>query len=113
MEGSAKKFYKEFKQKHDKFMLAVDALMENRTADLLSWLKSKSLIDSLSEYHDGNINDGVVFNDVVGTAVFGINSSQNGKAQIIAWVKEHIVIHNSASRRKSRLHSVSVTIQPE
>ncbi len=88
LDGAGKKVYKEFKSKYEKFMAAADTIMEERTGDLIAWLTSKSLIDSLTEFNDRNITDGMAFDDAVGTAVFGMNSSINGRVQIEAWVKE-------------------------
>lgn len=80
--------YKEFKSKYELFLSAADKVISERTDDLIAWLKSKSFLDALIEFDGGHINDSIGFNDTIGTAVFGINSSTNGKKQIDEWVRE-------------------------
>lgn len=86
--GAGKKKYQVFKENYDKFLTAVDHLMNERTKDLVAWLESKYLIDAFTEFHGNSFEDGVVFNDQIGNAIFGINSSQSGQDKLDAWVKE-------------------------
>lgn len=86
--GGGKKKYQVFKENYDKFLTAVDHLMNDRTKDLVAWLESKYLIDAFTEFHGNSFEDGVVFNDQIGNAIFGINSSQSGQDKLDAWVKE-------------------------
>jgi hypothetical protein len=80
--------YGKFKKNYDAFLAAADKLIDDRTDDLIAWLESKWIINALTEFHQQNVDDGVVFDDQVGTAMFGMNSSVKGKAKIDAWVKE-------------------------
>lgn len=85
---SGKKQYQVFKENYDQFLTAVDHLMNERTVDLVAWLESKYLLNAFTEFHGNSVEDGIVFDDQIGCAVFGINSSQSGQAKLDAWVKE-------------------------
>lgn len=80
--------YQLFKEKHEQFMLWADRLIDDRTHDLIVWLESKSFLDALTEFHPNNIDDSVAFDDKVGTALFGMNSSVKGQKKIESWIKE-------------------------
>lgn len=80
--------YQNFKTNYDAFCASADALIDQRTDDLLAWLESKYLLNALSEYSPSNLDDGVSFEDAVGDMIFGINSSKNGVKKIEAWVAE-------------------------
>jgi hypothetical protein len=80
--------YEAFKANHNAFLKAADALVDQRTEDLIVWLESPALISALTELHPKNTNDGIVFDDQVGTALYGMNSSIKGQAKIDAWIKE-------------------------
>ncbi|WP_286159177.1 T6SS effector BTH_I2691 family protein [Janthinobacterium sp. HH01] len=86
--GPGQKQYQVFKERYDTFLTAVDKLMNERTVDLVAWLESKYLINAFTEFHGNSVEDGIVFDDQIGCAVFGINSSQSGQAKLDAWVKE-------------------------
>jgi hypothetical protein len=77
-----------FRGKHDSFLQAADSIIDARTDDLIKWLESKSLISALTEFHETSVEDGLVFEDQIGTALFGINSSVKGRAKIDEWIKE-------------------------
>jgi hypothetical protein len=79
---------KTFKTNFDNFFAKADKLIDDRTDDLIAWLESPSFINALTEFHQKNIDDGVVFDDTIGTAMLGMNSSLKGQAKIDAWVKE-------------------------
>lgn len=87
-DGGGKFAHQSFKEKNQDFAAWADKLVDDRTGDLIAWLESKALLDALTEFHPNNIRDSVAFDDKVGTAVFGMNSSVRGKAKIDAWVKE-------------------------
>ncbi len=80
--------YQTFKDNYDIFLTAADILVDERTDDLINWLESVLLINSLTEFHPNNVDDGVVFDDQIGTAIHGMNSSIKGQKKIDAWVKE-------------------------
>lgn len=86
--NSTKKLYEVFRENYDKFHAAVNKLIDDRTIDLIAWLSSSCLVDALSEFHKANFNDGVVFDDQIGCAIFGINSSESGSLKLDAWVSE-------------------------
>jgi hypothetical protein len=85
---SGKKVYQEFKDNYEKFLGAVDKLLNERTIDLVAWLESKYLLDALSEFHPEKEEDGLVFDEQIGKAMIGINSSPAGRHKIDEWVKE-------------------------
>jgi hypothetical protein len=80
--------YSTFKTNYQVFLKAADTLIDERTDDLIKWLEAQSLIDSLTEYHTKNTNDGVAFEDAVGEMIFGVSSSLKGASKINAWVQE-------------------------
>ena len=80
--------YQAFKTNYDAFLSEAGALVDARTTDLISWLKSKYLINQLTEFHASNVDDGVVFDDQVGKMIHGINSSPSGQAIITTWIEE-------------------------
>lgn len=80
--------YQNFEKKHDAFLDEAAVLIDQRTDDLIVWLKSKALFDQLIEFNQLSNDDGVIFDDQVGKMIHGINSSPNGRILIDAWVKE-------------------------
>ena len=80
--------YAKFKTNYDKFHADADKLIDTRTVELIKWLEAPLLIDTLEDYHGANIKDGVLFEDVVGDAIFGMGSTKAGAKKIEAWVKE-------------------------
>ena len=77
-----------FKKQWDSLLTKADAVIDSRTEVLVKWLEAQLLIDTLEDFHPNNITDGVLFEDVVGDAVFGIGSSKAGAAKLDAWAKE-------------------------
>ena len=77
-----------FKEAWDGLLAKADTLIDRRTEVLVGWLESSLLIDTLEDFHTHNVRDGVLFEDVVGDAIFGIGSSKSGAKKIEAWVKE-------------------------
>jgi hypothetical protein len=82
------KSYQTFKDNYDAFLSAADILVDERTDDLIKWLEAKSFINAFTEFHPKSIDDGVVFDDQVGTAIHGMNSSIKGQKKIDDWVNE-------------------------
>lgn len=80
--------YQKFKEKYEAFLSAADTLIDNRTDDLIAWLESEMLLNAFYEFHPKSVDDGVIFDDQIGTAIHGMNSSAKGLAKIDAWVKE-------------------------
>lgn len=78
--------YEQFQRQHAALSAAADRILEDRTADLIAWLESPSLIAAFTEFHTDNIHDGCAFNEQVGEAVYGMNASVKGGAQIDKWV---------------------------
>ncbi|BEV17345.1 Fis family transcriptional regulator [Herbaspirillum sp. DW155] len=83
-----KKRYTEFKKNYAAFQDDITKIANDRTGDLVSWLEAKNLIDAFTEFHGKSVSDGVVFDDQVGRAIFGMNHSNVGQDKIAAWVKE-------------------------
>jgi hypothetical protein len=80
--------YQKFREKYNAFLAEADELIDNRTDDLVAWLESEALINAFSEFHPKNNDDGVIFDDQVGIAIHGMNSSAKGLAKIDGWVAE-------------------------
>lgn len=80
--------YQNFEAKYNAFLDQAAVVIDQRTDDLIRWLKSKALLDQLIEFNQLSNDDGVVFDDQVGKMIHGINSSPNGRTLIDAWVKE-------------------------
>ena len=85
LDGAALKL---FKQHMDALDVQVSRVMDDRTAQLIKWLEAPLFFDTLEDYHQSNVADGVKFDDMVGHAVFGISSSPSGVKKIDAWVAE-------------------------
>lgn len=83
-----KNAYQNFKRQYEAFLDEADNLIDDRTDDLIKWLESESLLNGFVEFHPNTVDDGVIFDDQVGIAIHGINSSAKGLAKIDAWVKE-------------------------
>lgn len=62
--------------------------MESRVGDLIAWLDSPSLIAALSEFHTEDLVDGVVFDQQVGEAIYGMNGSVKGGEKLDEWVRQ-------------------------
>jgi hypothetical protein len=77
-----------FKEAWDSLLTKADTIIDRRTEVLVGWLEAPLLIDTLEDFHTNNVRDGILFEDVVGDAIFGIGSSKSGAAKIEAWVKE-------------------------
>ena len=77
-----------FEQNLEELETSADRLIDKRTVSLVNWLEAPLLIDTLEDYHPTNLQDGVVFEDVVGQAIFGIGSSTVGAAKLDAWIAE-------------------------
>lgn len=77
-----------FNKNYAAFNKAADSVVDGRTEDLVSWLKSKWLINALTEFNNNNVHDGVIFEDQIGTALNGIGSTYSGQGLIDEWVKE-------------------------
>ena len=80
--------YQEFRKKYDALLVGVKNIVDERTHDLIMWLESKALIDYLLEFNEESIADGVAFEDKIGIAIYGINSTIQGQDKITEWVKE-------------------------
>lgn len=80
--------YQDFRKKYDAMLDDAKNIIDERTHDLIMWLESKSLINYLSEFNEESIEDGVAFEDKIGSAINGMNSSIQGQNKITEWVKE-------------------------
>lgn len=79
---------KAFRDKWHAFTAEAAALIDNRTTELIKWLEASALITTLQDYDPGNPQDGVAFEDAIGSAIMGMGSSKAGAAKIDAWVNE-------------------------
>ena len=77
-----------FKGRWQALLTQADAIIERRTEVLVRWLGAPLFIDALEDFHPNNLADGVLFEDAVGEAIFGMGSSRAGASKIDEWVKE-------------------------
>lgn len=77
-----------FRDKWNKLLTDADSIVDRRTVVLVNWLEAKLFVDSLEDFHPTNIEDGVMFEDAIGEATFGMGSSKSGREKIDAWIKE-------------------------
>lgn len=80
--------YRKFQAQYEVFLGEADRIIDDRTDDLIAWLESGALLNALAEFHPQDVHDGVIFDDQVGIAIHGMNSSAKGLAKIDEWVKE-------------------------
>lgn len=86
--NSKKKLYEVFRANYNKFNTSLESLMDERTKDLIAWLNSSYLVDAFTEFHSENFSDGVFFDDKIGAAIFGINSSESGRKKLDEWISD-------------------------
>lgn len=85
----------QFLQNRKSLCVAADALAEDRTEDVVAWLKSSALQNALLEFHDSSVHDGMVFTQTVANLIFGIESSEAGRILIRSWVDSgRVAQHN-------------------
>ncbi|WP_156481257.1 T6SS effector BTH_I2691 family protein [Herbaspirillum rubrisubalbicans] len=101
-----KPLLEKFKKNYQAFQDEVARIAEERTEDLVLWLESKSLLDAFSEFHGKNVHDGMVFDDQVGRALFGVNHSLVGQLKIAAWVDDMQATENNLIWRAMALNQV-------
>jgi hypothetical protein len=82
------KTFDAFKAKWDELQAAADKLIDARTEQLIKWLEAPAFLTALEDFHPQNLDDGVAFDDKVGSAIMGMASSKAGRTKIDAWVKE-------------------------
>jgi len=66
----------------------IGQIVARRTQPLLKWLEAPLLIDTFNDFHGENVEDGLLFEDCVAEAIWGIGSCEAGKAKLEEWVKE-------------------------
>lgn len=76
-----------FEKNYKALLAQVKTLQDRRADDIVAWLKADLFIDTLEDYHDQNLADGVVFESVVSDAIFGLSSSETGANHIDTMVK--------------------------
>ncbi len=69
-------------------MARVDEITDARTVEVIKWLEAPLLIDTLRDFNDQNIVDGLLFEDVVSDAILAIGSSPSGRKKLDEWVAE-------------------------
>ncbi|NMV41929.1 hypothetical protein HGR00_28845 [Ralstonia insidiosa] len=79
---------KTFTTNLNKFQEKVAGIVDRRTQSLIHWLEAPLLLDTLNDYHGENVGDGLLFEQHIGEAVFGIGSCKTGAEKIAAWVKQ-------------------------
>jgi hypothetical protein len=84
-----------FKKKYAAFVSAATLLADERTEDVVTWIRSSCLQDALLEFHSSSFIDGTAFEDAVGDMILGISSSPSGLAIIKEWITEEKVSHTN------------------
>lgn len=77
-----------FKSHWQSLLGQADAIIDRRTQSLVAWLEAPLFIDTLEDFHPACDADGVLFEDTIGNAIFGMGSCKSGAAKLDAWVKE-------------------------
>jgi hypothetical protein len=77
-----------FKERWDAFLAAADTLIDARTATLVKWLQGADFLAALEDFDPAETADGVAFEDLIGHAIVGIDSSATGRAKIDEWVHQ-------------------------
>ena len=77
-----------FRKHWDKLTTQADSIIDRRTQALVNWLEAPLLIDSLEDCNQKNIEDGLIFEQAVGDAIFGMGSSKTGQKKIDAWIAQ-------------------------
>lgn len=77
-----------FRKHQQAFEKQAAALIDQRTPALINWLEAGLFIDTLNDFHGQSIDDGILFDEAVGEALFGLGSCRAGVAKIDAWVKQ-------------------------
>lgn len=80
--------FDKFKNQWETLLTRADAIVDQRTEVLIHWLEAPLLIDALEDFHSNNVQDGLLFEDAIEGAIFGMSSSKAGVSKIDAWVKE-------------------------
>ena len=77
-----------FRENQYAFNKRAGDLIDQRTPALIQWLEAKLFLDTLGDFDGHTIDDGILFDEVVGEALFGLGSCKAGTAKIDAWVNE-------------------------
>jgi hypothetical protein len=77
-----------FIKAYNGFLSTAARIIDERTEDVVEWLKSNALQDALTEFHRSVLDDGVAFESIVGTLIMGITSSPAGYTYIIQLIEE-------------------------
>lgn len=85
----------QFLKNRNGLCLAAAALADDRTEDVVAWLKSLALHDALLEFHDGSVHDGVAFTHTIANLLFGIESSPSGRNLIRSWADSGLVAEHN------------------
>lgn len=73
-----------FKENYQAIEKATPELQEQRTADITAWLGAPLWLDTLEDYDGTQFADQMAFEYAVNEAVFGLSSTERGKAKIEA-----------------------------
>ena len=78
----------DFNGKWKDFQRDIDLVIDRRTATLVKWLEAPLFVEALEDYHPTDLQDGVMFEDLIGEITFGMGSSPSGRKKINEWIKE-------------------------
>ena len=77
-----------FKAALAKFQSNAAQIIDRRTPSLVHWLEAPLFLDTLNDFHGQNIEDGLLFEEVVAEAMFGIGSCPSGALKVQEWIEQ-------------------------
>ena len=77
-----------FNRNYARFQEEVTQGVEDRVQPLLTWLQAPLLLDTLEDYDQAMIGDGVAFEEVVGSCMQGLACTEGGGLKVDEWIKQ-------------------------
>ena len=78
----------QFANHYETLLEQAQQLTEQRGQDLVNWLRGKPLIDSLTEYHPKNIDDGAAFEQLIADILIATPHTPAGDKLLTDWASE-------------------------
>lgn len=83
-----------FGKNYGGFLTVCGHLLEARTSQLVKWLSSPLLVDTLEDYDTKDLGCGVALEGVVADAIFGIGACASGRRKLDEWLKALNAVDN-------------------
>lgn len=77
-----------FERQYEVFQRTVSQLADARAKDVIAWLESPLLLDTLEDYHGDDMQDGLEFAEVVADLTEGLGACQSGQAYLAMLVEQ-------------------------